>query len=148
MKVVVRHFSELRLEELYHLLKLRQEVFVLEQNCLYQDLDDRDQKSFHALLGKSDLIGTLRLMPPGVRFEEWAIGRLAVVASQRGRGYARMLMHEALQWVEGQHGARAIRLSAQSYLADFYQSFGLETVRGPYDEDGIPHLEMLRKRDS
>ena len=139
-------FADLSLSDLYALLRLRSVVFVLEQQCLYEDMDGKDPHARH-LLGVRDgnLIAYARLFAPGDYFEEAAIGRVVTEPASRGLGVGRQLMEQAICAVERAWGQVPIRIGAQSYLRAFYESFGFQIDGEPYIEDGIPHLPMLRK---
>lgn len=139
-------FNALTLDELYAMMALRQEVFVIEQNCPYLDADGKDQFSHH-LLGydaAGDLIAHLRLVAPEVSYEEMSFGRIVTATKHRGKGIGKLLMHEGIRQAELLYGAQANRISAQSYLIPFYEGFGFQTVGAEYLEDNIPHIEMLR----
>jgi len=143
----LRAFGELSVEELYALLELRQRVFVVEQKCPYLDADGRDRISFH-LLGRGTgeiLIAALRIVPPGGRFPEPSIGRVVTHPGYRGRGYGKAVMREGIRRCRGLFPGLPIRISAQAYLERFYGELGFERDRegNPYEEDGIPHIEML-----
>lgn len=142
----VAGFDELGLEKLYAILAARSAVFVVEQNCPYQDLDGFDAKGIHlgAARGDDPVVAYARLLPPGMRFAEPSIGRVLTAASARGQGLGRELMVRALTESARRFPKQAIRISAQQYLEKFYRGLDFRPVRGPYPEDGIPHLEMLR----
>jgi ElaA protein len=138
-------FAELSVAELYELLALRQLVFVVEQKCAYLDCDGKDQLATH-LLGRDEsgnLVAYARLFPPGVSFVEAAIGRVITHPSVRGTGAGRALMQEAIARTRATYGDGPIRIGAQRYLEKFYGELGFEIASAPYDEDGIPHVEML-----
>lgn len=139
-------FEQLSLQQLYALLRLRSEVFVMEQQCLYQDLDDRDQVAYH-LLGtdQTGLQCYARLLPPGEKYTEAAIGRVLTRQSCRDSGLGRALLAQACEHCDEHWPQQGIRISAQQYLQSFYEGFGFKVVSQPYLEDAIPHLEMLRK---
>ena len=144
MKCKLKEFKELTTEELYEILKLRAEVFVVEQNCPYQDLDDKDQSSYHLFLeDNGQIIAVLRILPENVAYKEMAIGRLIVKKSYRGKGISRKMMLRAMEFITEDLGKEKIRLSGQAYLSDFYQSLGFEKVSEMYLEDGIEHFEFL-----
>ena len=132
---------------LYELLALRQQVFVVEQRCAYLDADGLDTETQHLTGHDGDaLVGSLRLMPPG-RHGRWAaIGRVAVARGYRGRGLARDMMQRAIARVHERDGDVPIRLAGQEHLVAFYASLGFDPVSEPYDEDGIPHVEMVLDR--
>ena len=145
MNTVVKSYQELTRDELYALLRLRSEVFVVEQDCVYQDIDDKDQKALHVLGWVGDqLAAYTRCFGPGDYFEYPAIGRVVVREAFRGKGLAKLIMQASIQAVESRHGEQPIKLSAQTYLLQFYRDLGFETVGEEYLEDGIPHMAMVR----
>jgi len=138
-----RHFDLFTAREWHAVLKLRAEIFVVEQNCAYLDPDLKDPQCWHleGFLGDT-LVGTLRAVPPGISYPESSIGRVAIDPAARGLQLGRAMMERGVafnreMWPGG------IRISGQAYLQDFYESMGFKTVRGPYPEDDIPHYEML-----
>lgn len=138
-------FTDLSVSELYELLALRQLVFVVEQTCPYLDCDGKDHLATH-LLGRDEsgkLVAYARLFPPGVSFAEASIGRVVTHPSVRRTGGGRALMREAIARTRGTFGEGPIRIGAQRYLERFYGELGFEIASAPYDEDGIPHVEML-----
>ena len=138
-------FEELSVSELYELLALRQLVFVVEQTCAYLDCDGKDPLAIH-LLGRNDdgrLVAYARLFPAGVSFAEASIGRVNTHPSVRRTGAGRELMREAVVRTRALFGEGPIRIGAQRYLEKFYGELGFEIASAPYDEDGIPHVEML-----
>lgn len=140
-----QRFTALDAASLYAVLELRQAVFVLEQQCLYPDIDGRDEDCFH-LLGRDAagrLVAYLRTVPPGGSYAEPSLGRIVTAADARGGGIGRALVLEGIARTRAEYPGQAIRISAQCYLEQFYQSLGFATVGQPYDEDGIPHIEML-----
>ena len=144
MDCFLKKFDELSLEELYGIIKLRVEVFVVEQDGVYQDLDDKDQVSYHLFLKDNDeIIAVLRILPENVSYEEMAIGRLIVKKPYRGRGLSKMLMEKAMDFIINDLGKDKIRLSGQAYLTDFYIGQGFRKVSDEYLEDGIKHFEFL-----
>jgi len=139
-------FQQLSLDQLYEILAFRQSIFVVEQNCPYQDADGLDRYAWH-LMGRNDenkLIAYLRVIVPGHKFPEPSIGRVLTSGSTRNRGIGKELMLEGIRWVEEHFPDQSIRISAQQRVAPFYQELGFRVVSEPYDEDGIPHIEMLR----
>jgi ElaA protein len=138
-------FSALGTLELYALLQLRSEVFVLEQACAFQDLDGADTEAMH-LLGERDgrLAAYARCFAAGVKFSEASIGRVVTHASARGGGIGHVLMREAIERLQAHWGPQAIRIGAQARLEKFYRQHGFVQYGEPYIEDGIPHIEMLR----
>jgi ElaA protein len=146
MKFITKTFSELTTDELYAILQLRSEVFVVEQDCVYQDLDFKDQKSLHVLGFKEDkIIAYTRIFKPGDYFKEASIGRVVVKDSERKYGYGHDLMKASIKAVKNHFNTSEITISAQVYLTKFYNSHGFNKVSDEYLEDGIPHIEMLRK---
>lgn len=138
-------FTDLTVTELYELLALRQLVFVVEQRCVYLDCDGKDQLATH-LLGRDEsgqLVAYARLLAPGVSFAEASIGRVVTHPSVRRTGAGRALMLEAIARTRAMFGERPIRIGAQRYLERFYGALGFEIAGAPYDDDGIPHIEML-----
>jgi ElaA protein len=130
---------------LYAVLAARSAVFVVEQNCAYQDLDGYDARAQHLVAWRGgDVAAYCRVFAPGVKYAEASIGRVLTTPPYRGTGVGRELVARAVERIDAQHGSRGARISAQGYLERFYASFGFETVSAPYLEDGIPHVEMLR----
>jgi ElaA protein len=142
---VFKPFAELTLEELYAIMRLRQEVFIVEQNCPYLDADGKDLKSHH-LMGyvNNNLVAYSRIVKPGVSYDEVSIGRVVSSTQHRGLAYGRQLMVESIRQIETLYGTVPIRIGAQQYLQKFYESFGFVREGEPYMEDGIPHIIMLR----
>jgi len=141
----IKTWEELSTTELYQLLALRAEVFVVEQNCPYQDIDGKDLHSLHVLAWDDDhqLIAYSRLVKPGISYAEWSIGRVVTSMKVRRKGVGKLLMQRALSLLD-ETARGAIRISAQCYLETFYQGFGFVSLGEPYLEDDIPHIEMLR----
>ncbi|MGB7393879.1 MAG: GNAT family N-acetyltransferase [Pricia sp.] len=143
----VKSFEELTTRELYELLRLRSEVFVVEQDCVYQDIDAKDANALHLMGTKNgELIAYARIFKPGDYFEEAAIGRVAVKKDQRKVGYGKEIMKDALQAIDTRFNENAVRVSAQLYLERFYHELGFEQVGDGYLEDGIPHIAMVRNK--
>ncbi|HEY1086649.1 MAG TPA: GNAT family N-acetyltransferase [Archangium sp.] len=139
-------FSSLSGREVHDVLQLRQRVFVVEQNCPYLDADGADPSCWQGL-GRVDgvLIATARIVPPGLKYMEPAIGRVVTAPEARRSGAGRALMISAIAQTKRLFPGQDIRIGAQRYLEKFYASLGFEIVGEPYDEDGIPHVEMLRR---
>lgn len=138
-------FKDLTVDEFFEIIQLRTAIFVVEQNCPYQDVDEKDRKSFH-LFGKTpkgQLVAVSRILPPGVSYQEISIGRVALKKEYRGKGIADEMMKESFQFIENHFGKQAIRISAQHYLLNFYNTHGFTQVGEIYLEDNIPHVEML-----
>ena len=137
-------FARLTPLGIYNILALRQRVFIVEQNCAFQDADGHDLSANH-LLGQRDgrLLAYARVLPPGVKYAEHSIGRLVVDPSARNAGLGRTAMREAIRRIAAASGPAPIRLQAQEYLADtLYKPLGFERISAVYDEDGIPHVDM------
>lgn len=146
MEWSVKNFQDLTLNELYQWIQLRLEVFVIEQNCPYQDLDDKDRHGYH-LLGKENgkILAGSRLLPPGISYEHYAsIGRVVTHPSIRHTGAGKMVMIQSLVHCAKLFQGNALKISAQSYLIRFYESFGFIKIGEEYLEDNIPHCAMIR----
>ncbi len=136
-------FHELSNTDLYDLLKLRSAVFVVEQDCVFPDMDDCDQEAMHVLVKvDGELVAYTRLLPAGFKYKGTSIGRVVTAASVRRDGYGRLLMEESIKHCVALWPGETIMISAQQYLEKFYRSFGFETKSEPYLEDGILHIEM------
>lgn len=143
---IVRSFDELSLTEWHDLLQLRINVFVVEQNCPYPELDGLDPACIHvAGIQDGKVIAVARIVPPGLTYPEVAIGRVATHSSMRGTGLGKWLMQKCLGAVEDKFGKVPVRISAQTYLLRFYLNLGFESTGKEYLEDDIPHTEMWRK---
>lgn len=144
MDLQIKPFSQLTTQELYQILKLRIEVFCVEQNCVYQDCDDKDQAAYHLLLKDGDqLAGYLRILGKNKKFRELSIGRVITAGSHRGTGLGKLCMQKAIDFIKENFGDEPIRISAQKYAVGFYESVGFVQDSDEYLEDGIPHVEML-----
>lgn len=141
----VLKFDQLDSKMLYQILQLRSEVFVVEQNCVYQDIDGKDLKALHIVGFKDDiLVAYARVFNAGDYFEFPAIGRVLVRKTDRGGGLAHQLLKNALEAIQTSFGNYPVQLSAQTYLTQFYESHGFKTTGNPYLEDGIPHIQMIK----
>lgn len=139
-------FNQLNTAQLYRLLQLRSEVFIVEQNCAYQDLDDKDFCSHHLLMYEATkLIAYARLIPQNISYAEISIGRIVNASSHRNKGIGKMLMNKAIDECYRLFGKQRIKISAQVYAVGFYTQFGFETSGEPYLEDDIPHVKMILK---
>jgi ElaA protein len=142
---IVKSFDNLSPAELYAILRLRNEVFVVEQNCPYQDADNKDPKCHHLMLLQNDeLMAYARLVPPGLSYAQMSIGRVVSSPKARGTGAGRILMNTAIEQCLQIFGEGSIKIGAQAYLIKFYGSLGFNPIGEIYDEDGIPHIHMLR----
>lgn len=140
-----KKFDELTTAELYQLLKLRVDVFVVEQNCPYPELDGMDQDALHIqYIQDEELLAYCRILPPG-KYEQPSIGRVIVRADQRGTGLANELMTQSVAKSQELYSGQMVRLCAQAHLQNFYGRFQFETISEEFLEDGIPHVYMLKK---
>jgi len=146
MSFIFKTFQELSVNELYDLLKLRAEIFVVEQDCVYNDLDDFDKEAVLVFyVENGEIIATARLLKPGARFADFSIGRVVVKKDKRGTGLGKALMYAAIDYCITNWKAGKIKISAQLYLQRFYEELGFEVVTEMYLEDGIPHVGMVYK---
>jgi ElaA protein len=146
IKWKIKRFNELSLQELYSLLKLRSHVFVVEQNCVYQDIDGKDEKALH-LLGEFEdkIVAYARLFKAGDYFENASIGRVVIHPDCRDKKWGHEMMHQAITGIEQNFETKQITISAQLYLKKFYESNGFVQTTEMYLEDDIPHIEMKRE---
>lgn len=146
MEIKVKNFSELTLNELYQILQLRAEVFVVEQDCVYQDIDGKDQKALHVIgLKDGRLVAYTRCFDKGYYFEQASIGRVIVKEDQRKFGYGHEIMKASIREIKSRFNTSKIKLSAQQYLIKFYESHGFVQTGEGYLEDGIPHIAMVKE---
>jgi len=146
MKIVVKHFHELTTQELYNILQLRSEVFVVEQNCIYQDIDEKDQKAIHVFSTENNkTIAYSRIFNEGEYFENPSIGRVVVKKEKRGIELGKKIMVEGAKYIKETFTNKKIEISAQKYLKDFYSELGYEFTGNEYLEDGIPHIRMIKQ---
>lgn len=141
-----KSFYDLSLDELYAIMALRQEVFIVEQDCPYLDADGKDQKSMHMMAVDPDkkLIAYVRILPKGISYPQHSsIGRVVNSEKVRGKGIGKAIMMEAINYMREKHSHDPIKISAQCYLLDFYESLGFQKVGGEYLEDNIPHHAMV-----
>lgn len=145
LKIQIKAFEHLSTDELYAILQLRSEVFVVEQNCVYQDLDGKDQIALHVLGFKNKkLVAYTRVFKPGDYFEHASIGRVIVKENQRKFKYGYDIMEASIEVIRIHFGKTNIKISAQVYLKKFYNNLGFEAVGEEYLEDGIPHVGMIK----
>lgn len=139
------HFEELTNTGLYEILRLRSNVFVVEQDCVYLDADGKDLRCFHLMGREGDkLCAYARIVPPGVSYAEPSIGRILTSLESRKQKFGKELLNKSIEETEKLYPGQAIRIGAQTYLIKFYNAFGFVESGGPYDEDGIEHIEMVR----
>ena len=145
LDIYVKTFNQLSLDELYYLLQLRSQVFVVEQDCVYQDIDVKDKKALH-VIGKKDntIIAYSRIFKPGDYFKDASIGRVVVAENFRHLKYGHQLMVASIKAVETSFSSKKIKISAQKHLENFYNNLGFITSGEPYLEDGIPHIAMIK----
>ncbi len=142
------HFGQLKSVELYEILALRMQVFCVEQNCVYQDLDGKDLNAYHLTLRDESgkLLGYTRLLPKGISYEAYAsIGRVVSDPSARGKGLGKILMEESIRKIKALYPNDPVKIGAQTYLIKFYTALGFEAVGEGYLEDNIPHISMILK---
>ncbi|TXG37206.1 GNAT family N-acetyltransferase [Seonamhaeicola maritimus] len=145
LEIKTKTFNELSKQELYDLLQLRSEVFVVEQDCVYQDLDGKDQKALHVLGYKNDdLVAYTRIFKPGDYFNEASIGRVVVAKNQRQFKYGYSIMEASINAIKDCFNESKIKISAQCYLKQFYNNIGFKEVGEEYLEDDIPHVGMIK----
>jgi ElaA protein len=146
LKIKIKYFLELTTQELYEILQLRSEVFVVEQNCVYQDIDGKDPKALHILGYKNNkLVAYTRIFKPGDYFENASIGRVVVAKNERAFKYGLDIMKASIQAVENVIKERKIKISAQAYLKKFYNHLGFKEISEEYLEDDIPHIAMIKE---
>ena len=145
MNKVIKNFSELSTEEIYNILKLRSEVFVVEQNCVYQDIDEKDKKATHLFIEKNnEIIAYTRIFKKGYYYEENpSIGRVVVSKKERGKNLGKEIMLNSIEFIKKELEGRKIELSAQKYLDKFYTDLDFYSEGEDYLEDGIPHQRMF-----
>ena len=139
-----KSFDELNKDELYEILKFRQEIFIVEQKSWYIDADNLDQFSLHLLVQNTlGLMGYLRLTPPGKKYKEASIGRVSIREDHRGKKLGDKLLSQGIEKSKQVYKSSSCRISAQEHLIAYYENHGFRVQGTPYDEDGIPHIEML-----
>ncbi|RXK83016.1 GNAT family N-acetyltransferase [Filimonas effusa] len=144
LSITCRHFKDLAPHEIYAFMRLRSEVFVVEQSCIYLDADNIDQYCYHLLLRDgTEIAAYARLVPPGVSYTETSIGRIVTNPAYRGQGNGKQLINIALEECSRLFGVGPVKIGAQLYLKEFYKAFGFVPVSEVYDEDGIEHIKML-----
>ena len=145
INIYIKTFQELSANLLYNILQLRSEVFVVEQNCIYQDIDEKDEKAMHIIGVKNDkVIAYSRIFKPGDYFDKASIGRVVVKKNERHFGYGHDLMKASIKAIEDKFGEKTIKISAQKHLKKFYESHNFLQEGTEYLEDGIPHICMVK----
>ncbi len=146
MDIEIKTFKELDANTLHDILQLRSSVFVVEQNCVYQDIDGKDKKALHIFLKKKDcVVAYTRCFAPGVYFKEASIGRVVVKQTERNKNYGHQIMKTSIAAILTHYNTQKIKLSAQKYLESFYKNYGFYKIGKDYLEDGIPHISMVNK---
>ena len=144
-KTSIKKFNELSITELYDILQLRSEVFVVEQDCVYQDIDNKDQKALHLFISDDDkIVAYTRMFNKGDYFEQASIGRVVVQENYRIKKLGHQLMKESVEAIKTHYNTSQITLSAQKHLKRFYESHGFQQEGKEYLEDGIPHIKMIK----
>ncbi|MGG7213188.1 GNAT family N-acetyltransferase [Clostridium nigeriense] len=142
MELFIKRFDELSTEELYEILKIRVNVFVVEQECAYQEIDEKDKKAYHIYLkDKNEIKAYLRVLDKGISYEEVSIGR--VLTTERGIGLGNKIIEAGIKVAKENMNADKIKIEAQSYAKKFYEKFGFNQISDEFLEDGIPHIEMI-----
>jgi len=145
LQIIIKKFSELTTSELYEILQLRSEVFVVEQDCVYQDIDYKDQKALHVIGVKNNkIIAYTRVFKPNDYFKKASIGRVVVAEKERINKYGYLIMKASIKAIDTFFNEKEIKISAQKYLKKFYESLDFEMIGEEYLEDGIPHIGMLK----
>ena len=145
LKIQTKTFQELTTIELYELLQLRSEVFVVEQDCVYQDMDGKDDSALHILgIKNAKIVAYARVFKPGLYFEEASIGRVVVKETERKHQYGYDIMKASISAIKSTYNETIIKISAQTYLKIFYNNLGFQEVGTGYLEDGIPHIGMVK----
>lgn len=147
MNWIIKTFNELTTDELYKILQLRNEVFIVEQECPYQDIDGKDNESYHIFLKKdNEVIAYSRILKKGISYEQASIGRVIVKKDYRGGNIAKDMLLKSISFIENSLHEKEIKIQAQAYLDKFYSSLGFEKISDVYLEDNIPHMDMLYKK--
>jgi len=145
MNWIIKKFADLTPHELYAIIQLRNEVFVVEQNCVYQDADNKDQQSWHVMGWHDNLLAAYtRILPPGIMYNLPSIGRVVTSPAIRKKGIGKQLMEKSIETVENLFGNTSIQIGAQLYLEKFYEALGFRKSGEMYLEDGIEHIEMIK----
>lgn len=145
LETKVKRFHALKVQELYEILQLRSAIFVVEQDCVYQDVDGKDSKALHVIgTINGKVVAYTRIFKPGDYFEVSSIGRVAVCKEKRKYGYGKIIMNASIKAIQDNFNATQIKLSAQTYLIKFYNDLGFKETGETYLEDGIPHIQMVR----
>lgn len=148
MEWIIKKFDELKAKDIYNILAIRNEVFIVEQDCVYMDCDYKDFNSYHLFLEQNgEIVAYLRVLEKGVSFDQISIGRVAVKKDFRGKGLSREMMLKAINFIENDLKETSIKIQAQSYLINFYTSLGFKPISDEYLEDNIPHIDMIYNKE-
>ncbi|WRP07420.1 GNAT family N-acetyltransferase [Rossellomorea aquimaris] len=143
----LKSFNELSTHELYGILQVRTQVFVVEQECPYMEVDGKDLHAYHLYKEENgDVVAYARLLPAGVSYKEPSIGRVLVKDDYRGKGLASELVKRGLDFIHDELSERTVKIQAQEYLREFYGSFGFRAITETYLDDGIPHIDMILQK--
>jgi len=144
-----KHYTDLSLNEFHDIVALRIAIFVVEQNCPYQELDGKDKKCYHLICrnGLGDIVATLRILPPNLAYETVGIGRIVVHEKERGKNMGHDILKRSMAFIKEEFGEVPVMLSAQKNLEHFYEKHGFTSTGKEYLEDGIPHVEMRYQPD-
>ncbi|WP_374055885.1 GNAT family N-acetyltransferase [Rossellomorea sp. FM04394] len=143
----LKSFNELSTHELYGILQVRTQVFVVEQHCPYMEVDGKDLHAYHLYKEENgEVVAYARLLPPGVSYKEPSIGRVLVKEDYRGKGLASELVKRGLDFIHDELGERTVKIQAQEYLREFYGSYGFRAITETYLDDGIPHIDMILQK--
>lgn len=146
MKISVKRFNEFEIEELYDVLKLRTDIFVVEQDCAYPELDDFDKEAQHVIgWVDNDIAAYTRLLPPETVYTQPSIGRVAIAEKFRRKGLGQKIFDRSVIEIQKSFPGQEIKIQAQTYLEKFYQSFGFITISEPYPDVGVWHVDMIKK---
>ncbi|MGL5123086.1 MAG: GNAT family N-acetyltransferase [Fusobacteriaceae bacterium] len=147
MRIEIKKFNELTGEEIYEIFKIRAEIFVVEQNCIYNDLDKKDKEAIHLMMkDKNEVKAYLRILKPGVSYPASSLGRVLVVKEARRKGFAEKILKEGIKYILQNYQGDKITIGAQEYLKEFYKKLGFEIESEVYLEDGIKHIDMSYKK--
>ncbi|WP_456376266.1 GNAT family N-acetyltransferase [Lutibacter sp.] len=145
LQISIKNFSELSTKELYTILQLRAEVFVVEQNCVYQDVDGKDKKALHVIgIKNNKIVAYTRIFKSGDYFKQASIGRVVVKQTERKFNYGHQIVKASIKAIKNNFNETTIKISAQTYLKKFYESHNFKQIGEEYLEDGIPHIAMLK----
>lgn len=139
-----KHFNDLSLNEFHDIIALRISIFVVEQNCPYQELDGKDKNAYHLICKNQnkEVVGSLRVLSPGVSYDEVSLGRIVLNPKERGKQQGHQMMNKAMEFIKKEFGNVSIRLSGQKHLEEFYNTHNFKSISKEYLEDGIPHVLM------